>query len=416
MMTQKPPENAPSPIPSAPDPAEKPEEFTDWQNRSRRRLRDILGILRKPGPLQPESRGHIHHGDLTIEKWVFTSEAGSRLPAVFYRPTAPGEAKMPAVVMTFGHGGSKSQPAYSYTAQAFARLGIACLTIDPIGEEERHIEGGMGTRAHDPEPIHQRSLKAGRLIMGKLVWDTMRGVDFLLTRDDIDPSRLGVSGNSLGGAKAGGTATLETRLSFAIVSGWAFAPATETWGKFCTKIPNQRMREQLTWDQYLSLAAPHCALRIVNGDADDIIDQDNEGVAWRDQELAVERAAQVYAALGRADGIQTWYEKNGGHRPYPARTPNLAWLVRQARPPGWAPDRILKLPEINFGQWCQDHGFELEQLYGTPLHLLGASVVDLDITPLRREQLAVLSPDEIGHPEYTIEGWLEQIERNVKGI
>ena len=323
---------------------------------------------------------------------------------------------MPAVVMTFGHGGSKSQPAYSYTAQAFARLGIACLAIDPIGEEERHVQGAMGTRAHDPGPIHQRALRAGRLMMGKLVWDTMRGVDFLLTRDDIDPSRLGVSGNSLGGAKAGWMAALEPRLACAMVSGWAFAPATEVWGKFCTRVPNQRLREQLTWDQYLSLPAPHCALRIINGDADEIIDRDNEGAAWREQELAVKAAARVYAALGRPDGIGTWYEKGGGHRPYPLRTPNLAWLIREMKPHGRTPEQILKLPEINFGRWCQDHGFQLEALYATPLHLLGASVVDLDIMPLRREQLAVLSPDEIGRPEYTIEGWLAQIDRNAAGM
>ncbi|MDP6749872.1 MAG: hypothetical protein QGH37_23160 [Candidatus Poribacteria bacterium] len=36
--------------------------------------------------------------------------------------------------------------------------------------------------------------------MGKLVFDTMRGIDFLLQRDDIDPERIGVAGNSLGGA------------------------------------------------------------------------------------------------------------------------------------------------------------------------------------------------------------------------
>jgi len=34
----------------------------------------------------------------------------------------------------------------------------------------------------------------------------------------------------------------------------------------------------------------------------------------------------------------------------------------------------------------------------------------MDITPLRREQLAVLAPDEVGRPEFSIEGWLEQIE------
>ena len=58
-------------------------------------------------------------------------------------------------------------------------------------------------------------------MMGKLVWDTMRGVDFLLTRDDIDSSRLGVSGNSLGGAKAGDERELLTKIKTAIDAGGA---------------------------------------------------------------------------------------------------------------------------------------------------------------------------------------------------
>jgi hypothetical protein len=402
------------PLFPTPDPTAEPKEFAAWQDRSRDRLWQMLGIPRERVPLQSESRGQFRHSDLIVEKWIFTSEPGSRVPALLYRPAQPREQRLPAVVMTFGHGGSKSQPDYSYPAQLFAKLGIACLALDPIGEEERHARGDMGTRAHDPEPVHKCALAAGRLIMGKLSWDSMRGLDFLLTRDDIDPARVGVSGNSLGGAKAGWMAALEPRLSFAVVSGWAFAPITETWGKFCTRIPNQRMREWMTWDQYLALAAPHCALRIVNGDADVIIDKEDDGAAWRDMEPAVDSAAQVYAALGKPDGIQTWYEKDGGHRPYVARVPNLAWLVRQTKPEDRTPEQILDLPEINFGDWCHQHGFQLEKLYGTPLHLLGATVADMGIVPLRREQLAVLSPDEIGRLEYTIEGWLEQIERNLK--
>lgn len=388
-----------------------PAAFAAWQAASRAALARMLGIPEQRVPLAPEPRGRLDHDGLVLEKWIFTSEPGSRVPAVLYRPAAPAEAKMPAVVLTYGHGGSKSQPAYSYTAQLFAKLGIACLAIDPVGEEERHAAGGMGTRAHDPECVHDRARDAGRLIMGKLVWDTMRALDFLLARDDVDPARLGVSGNSLGGATAGWMAALETRLRLAIVSGWAFAPATVTRGKFCTRVPNENLRALLAWEEYLTLPAPHCAVRIVNGDADTIIDADGAGAAWRDTDRAVEAAARVYAALGRPGGILTWYEPGGGHRPYPARRASLEWLVEQCTPAGWPAERVRALPETNFGDWCARHGFQLEALYGTPLHLLGATVTDLAIQPLKRDRLAVLRRDEIGRPEFTIEGWLDRIEQ-----
>jgi dienelactone hydrolase len=395
-----------------PDPAVVPADFAAWRQARRDELIDQLGIPRQRVPLNAQRRGGFECDGLVIEKWVFTSEPGSDVPAVLYRPKHASEQKLPAMVMTFGHGGSKSQAEYGYTAQAFARLGMACLTLDPIGEEERHLEGRMGTRAHDLESVDSRARAAGRLIMGKLVFDTMRGVDFLLEREDIDPARIGVSGNSLGGAKAGWMAALEPRLAVAIVSGWAFGQVNETHGKCCTRIPNLLARQHLTWDQYLALAAPGCRQRILNGDADVIIDVAGDGSAWRDTERHVAAAAKVYAALGQPDGISTWYERGGGHRPYPARKANLQWLVSTLKPADWTAQQVAALPELNFGDWCRANAIEMERLYGTPLHLCGATMIDLNIPYLTPATLAVLEPQERGDPRYTLEGWLDQIERS----
>lgn len=194
----------------------------EWQSKTRSELQAMLGIPNERVPLEAEKRGEVEWDDVIIEKWVFTTEPGSRVPAVLYRPKAPAKEPMPAIVHTFGHGGSKSQWQYNYAGQLYARLGVACLSLDPLGEEERHHEGRLGTRAHDPKPISDRADASGRLVMGKLVLDTMRGIDFLLEREDIDPQRVGVAGNSLGGAKAGWMAALEPRIHMAIVSGWAY--------------------------------------------------------------------------------------------------------------------------------------------------------------------------------------------------
>ena len=213
-----------------PDPVSDQKAFFSWQTNMRSRLADLLGIPDERVALDSESRGRFELDGIVIEKWVFTSEPGSRVPAVLYRPIEHSKP-LPGVVLTFGHGGSKSQPAYNYIGQLLAKIGIACLALDPIGEEERHIRGAMGTRAHDPFDVHCKAWCSGRPIMGKMVFDTMRGVDFLLSREDIDPRRIGVAGNSLGGAIAAWMAVLDVRLRFAVVSGWAFAPATEKWGK-----------------------------------------------------------------------------------------------------------------------------------------------------------------------------------------
>lgn len=395
---------------SMPNPATDRDGFSRWQQQMRGRLAEMLGIPDRRISLEPDARGQFESDGVIVEKWVLAAEPGSRIPAVLYRPQRAPAERMPAVVLTYGHGGSKSHPAYNYLGQAFAKLNIVCLAIDPIGEEERHQELRRGTRAHDPEAVHQAAWNAHRPIMGKLVFDTMRGVDFLLTRDDVDPDRIGVAGNSLGGATAGWMAVLDTRLNFAIVSGWAFGPAVEKWGKFCTRVPNEQMRRMLQWHEYLGLAAPHCSVLVTNGDSDVIIDREGTGEAWRDTDAAVAQAEEIYAALGAPGGIKTWYEKGGGHRPYPAHPEVLAWTVSRLNPPDWAASDVRALPEINFGEWTESNGIVLERLYGTELHLKGATVCGLDITYIAPEQLRVLTAAESGAPEFTLAGWLQQIQ------
>lgn len=69
---------------------------------------------------------------------------------------------------------------------------------------------------------------------------------------------------------------------------------------------------------------------------------------------------------------------------------------------------IAALAELNYGEWCDQHGVELEALYGTILHYSGTVLPDLGLQPIPRERLTVLTPAEIGSHDFTIEGWLEQ--------
>ena len=392
-----------------PDGVTDRESFACWKAESQGRLRKMLGIPTTRVPLEPEKRGEFEWDGIVVEKWVITSEPGSRIPAVLYRPKNPS-GRMPAIVLTFGHGGSKSQWQYNYAGQVFARMGLACLAIDPIGEEERHRDGKLGTRAHDPKPVSDRADAAGRLIMGKLVFDTMRGIDFLQTRNDIDHDRIGVAGNSLGGAKASWMAAVEPRIKMAIVSGWAYDDDVLR-SKYCTKLPNQRMREQLSWSELALLAMPTCALSIMNGDADEIIDRDGDGSAWVGTRRVGRNVQQMCRRLGIKPNIQVWFEPGGGHRPYFVYREALEWIHTHLGTPGVTLEQIRALPTVNSGEWCDAHGIRLERLYGTPMHQRGATLPDFGLRPIPRETMSCLKPGELGSPEFMIEGWLERIER-----
>lgn len=368
-------------------------------------LTDLLGIPTTRCDLSPEPRGQIDLGDVVIEKWIWTSEPGSRVPSLLYRPSAVAEPS-PAMVITCGHGGSKSQWTLTYIAQTYAKLGVACLLLDPIGEEERHIRGELGTRAHDPEPVHDCSDHAGRLIMGKLVFDTMRGIDFLSARDDINSDRIGVAGNSLGGAKATWMLALDHRLKLGLVCGWGYSDHLTVHGKFCTRIPNIRMREVCDWPEFLALTPADCAILVMNGDDDPIIDDVGTGKVWKDTREEIASAATAHFGEGRAD---CWFEPGGGHRPYFGHKVALEWIHRHLGTPGWSLEDIQALPTVNGGAWCDKHGIQLEHLYGTEQHQRGTTLPDLGQKSISPAELACLNPDEIGNPQYTIEGWLALI-------
>jgi hypothetical protein len=194
----------------------------------------------------------------------------------------------------------------------------------------------------------------------------------------------------------------------AIVSGWAYDDVGLR-SKYCTRVPMLRMRPHCTWAQFAALAAPGCALLVMNGDADWIIDVDDDGSAWEGTQSAIGQAGRIYQALGAPGAIATWYEPGGGHRPYFAYKRAIEWVHAHLATPGWTLDRIRALPTVNAGTWCDAHGVALETLYGTPLHLRGATLPDLGLRPIPRDELACLAPEERGSPLYTLEGWLDRV-------
>lgn len=375
----------------------------DERSEQREKLTRMLGIPARGGELSAESRGQLEHEGVIIEKWVFTAEPGSRVPALLYRPRQ-SSGRLPAIVFTYGHGSSKSAWSYHYAGLLYAKLGLAALAIDPIGEEERHLSGRMGSRAHDHAEADARAAKTGRLMMGKLVFDTMRGLDLLATRADIDLQRIGVVGYSLGGAKASWMAALETRLRLALVCGWAYDDAVLP-TKLCTKVPFTRMRARLDWPAFISLAAPHCAILTANGDHDVVIDRGDRDV-WPRTAERIEAAKKNFS-----DGmLATYLEREGGHRPYFLYKEPLLFACKHLTMPDATSETIRGLPLINLGDWCDQHRIPMEKLYGIPLHWRGATAPDLALTPLAPEKLAVLRADEKGSPDVTLEGWLDQIE------
>jgi hypothetical protein len=148
----------------------------------------------------------------------------------------------------------------------------------------------------------------------------------------------------------------------------------------------------------------------VNGDADWVIDKENDKSAWKGMDKSVTRAAGIYEQLGAPGKIETWYEAEGGHRPYIAYKEALEWIHKHLGTPTMTLEQIRALPTMNSGDYCDKNGIELESHYGTALHSRGATLPDIGIRRTPREKLSCLKPGELGSDDFTVEGWLKQIE------
>jgi cephalosporin-C deacetylase-like acetyl esterase len=168
--------------------------------------------------------GAIDGGDYLVEKLVFESLAGYFVPALLYRPKKI-VLPLPAVLSPCGHSTvGKAEGTYQILHVNLVKRGFIVLTYDPVGQGER-------SQFWDPEKGRSRfNLSCGEhavlgnplyLIGSSLarfrIWDGMRGLDYLVSRNEVDAGCIGCVGNSGGGTLTAYIAALDSRVSAAAI-------------------------------------------------------------------------------------------------------------------------------------------------------------------------------------------------------
>ncbi len=168
---------------------------------------------------------------LVVERLDFASEAKAngtveRVPVLLVRPetTPPGERRA-AVIVLHGTGGNKE--GLSNWLDDLARLGFVAVAIDGRYHGER--SGGLpGTRAYNDAIVAAWRTPAGQPQAHPFyldtVWDVWRTIDYLETRPDVDPSRIGLAGISKGGIETwlGGAADDRVKVAVPMIGVQSF--------------------------------------------------------------------------------------------------------------------------------------------------------------------------------------------------
>ena len=375
----------------------------------------ILGIPAEREPLDPRVREIAVTDNYCIEAVDYVSETGSRVTASLYLPVER-DAPVPAIVVACGHGGSKSCFYAQYAGQLYASLGFACLIPDTIGEEEREATGRMGARGHDvyhfgsttPEFAATR-LK--RLVVGKIVLDLIRGIDYLESRSDIDPGRIGIVGYSLGGTTAGCVATIDERVRAAVICGWIFSPRFAEEGKWCSRMPYTAFARIMGFDEMTALLAPHCASLFMVGAKDNIIDKDGDGAnTVRELETILPAARRILADVGIEGNIDSEIVSGAGHRPFFLSHRAVDFLLENLMHDTMR--RPVPQGTVGFGEWVDSQGASIEPLYNTERNERGLDAVDIGAVLRMPEALACNPGVAFPAPEYTMSGWVGTVVRN----
>ncbi len=196
------------------------------QDELRRKVLGVIGGLPEARtPLAARIVGTIAMDGYRIEKLVFESLPGIHVTALVYVPEGPAGRK-PAVLLACGHSPvGKAHPGYQEIAARLARRGYVVLCWDPVGQGERSqfwdkVRGRSRYNLVCGEHAVLGNLAtiAGTSLVRYMAWDGVRGVDYLLTRDDVDGSRIAITGTSGGGFQATWIGALDTRIGAVLPS------------------------------------------------------------------------------------------------------------------------------------------------------------------------------------------------------
>ena len=194
-----------------------PEQIADYQKELRGKFIEAIGGFPERTPLNPQVTGVVHRDGYRVEKVLFESQPKHYVSALLFLPDAQKHSPpYPGVLIPCGHSDNgKAYDSYQTVGASLALNGMAALVFDPIdlGERAQMLSQWpklRGTRGHS-------MLGVGCTLLGRNtarfeIWDGMRGIDYLQSRPEVDPKRIGCTGNSGGGTQTSYLMALDDRI------------------------------------------------------------------------------------------------------------------------------------------------------------------------------------------------------------
>ena len=175
-------------------------------------------------PLRARVVGTIERRYYRIEKIIFESRPGCLVTAHLYVPNNL-DGPVPGIIGSCGHAADgKNASLYQAFCQRLARNGFVVLIYDPFNQGERDQYYALHSRENVRSSTHAHNMMGKQLeLVGEWfgawrAWDGIRALDYLLTRPEVDPAHIGLTGNSGGGTMTSWIWPVEERFTMAAPS------------------------------------------------------------------------------------------------------------------------------------------------------------------------------------------------------
>jgi dienelactone hydrolase len=271
----------------------------------RKKIAAVFGPLPERTQLNARTVGIIRKKGFTIEKVIFYSRPDFPVTGNLYLPDDI-KGKIPAVLGLCGHAQSgKAELAYQSFCQSLALKGYAVFIIDPVSQGERYqflnikdAEDISGRCCSEHNMMGKQLRLTGEFLGTWRAWDGIRGLDYLLSRPEVDASRIGVTGNSGGGTLTSYVNALDDRPTMVAPGCFITTYLRNLENELpcdCEQIPPDMLKYGLEMSDLIIARAPRPV--IILGQGNDFFDPRGTLEAYED-------VRRIYSILGAKDNVK----------------------------------------------------------------------------------------------------------------
>jgi cephalosporin-C deacetylase-like acetyl esterase len=204
---------------------------SEWMKRQvlvKQKLMELVGPFPDKTPLNPRITGTIKRNGYRIDKIIYEPMPGYFVTGCLYVPEGI-KGRAPAILNVIGHNQEAFRaPLYQVVIYNLVKKGMIVFAIDPPGQGE-HVQyfdpeinfSSIGYTVIEHCYFGNQCFLSGSSAARYFIWEGIRAIDYLVSRKDVDPERIGVTGFSGGGTITSYLSAFDDRIKVSVPCSWA---------------------------------------------------------------------------------------------------------------------------------------------------------------------------------------------------